>query len=96
MLRTPHIPEGGLSEFSTRAFVVPKPCMRPLYCAVTVLLIAAHVAAAPLDHGDLVTFASRNDAAFISEESNEGGGNKEADCGGLTCSPRLVGPASLS
>ncbi|AFQ49463.1 alpha/beta hydrolase family protein [Burkholderia cepacia] len=34
--------------------------MRRLYCAVTALLIAAHVAAAPLDHGDLVTFPTRD------------------------------------
>ncbi|PTB21623.1 hypothetical protein C9I57_08320 [Trinickia symbiotica] len=34
--------------------------MKRLYCAVTALLIAAHVAAAPLDHGDLVTFPTRD------------------------------------
>jgi hypothetical protein len=36
-----------------------KPCMRRLYCAVTVLLVTTHVHAAPLDHGNLVTFPTR-------------------------------------
>ncbi|MBK5119208.1 hypothetical protein IQ288_04865 [Burkholderia sp. R-69980] len=37
--------------------------MKPLYCGATALLIAAHVEAAPLDHGDFVTFPTRDGVA---------------------------------